>query len=121
MSSAERVEADPSNIVVIVTGGARGLGRAMTLALIRNGFRAAAADLPASAAELRELKDIARAEGLQDRLLSVEFDVTQWQDCIGAVNKTIDRFGAVPRPRQQCRCRNAAYRKRPGRSPRTLL
>jgi NAD(P)-dependent dehydrogenase (short-subunit alcohol dehydrogenase family) len=97
MSSAvtERGEADPSNIVVIVTGGARGLGRAMTLALIRNGVRAAAADLPASAAEVRELEDFASAEGLQDRLLSVECDVTQWQDCIGAVNKIIDRFGAV--------------------------
>jgi NAD(P)-dependent dehydrogenase (short-subunit alcohol dehydrogenase family) len=91
----ERVEADPSNIVVIVTGGARGLGRAMTLALIRSGVRTAAADLPASAAELHELNDIAGAEGLKDRLFSVECDVTQWQDCIGTVNKTIDRFGAV--------------------------
>ncbi len=87
--------ADPSNIVVIVTGGARGLGRAMTLALLRSGVRVAVADLPASAAELRELMDIASKEGSQDRLFPVECDVTQWQQCLDAVKKVIDRFGAV--------------------------
>ena len=86
---------DPSNIAVIVTGGARGLGRAMTLALIRNGIRVAVADLPVSATEMRELMDTARKEGSQDRLFCLECDVTQWQDFVGAVNKVIDRFGAV--------------------------
>jgi NAD(P)-dependent dehydrogenase (short-subunit alcohol dehydrogenase family) len=97
MSSAvtERVGADPSSIAVIVTGGVRGLGRAMTLALMRNGVRVAAADLPASAAEARELMNIASGEGMQDRLFSAECDVTQWRDCVGAVNRVIDRFGAV--------------------------
>lgn len=97
MSSAvtERASADPSNIVVIVTGGARGLGRAMTLALIRSGVRVAVADLPASAAEVRELMDIAGKEELQDRLFPVDCDVTQWQDCTGTVKKVVDRFGAV--------------------------
>jgi NAD(P)-dependent dehydrogenase (short-subunit alcohol dehydrogenase family) len=47
---------DPANKAVIVTGGARGLGRAMTLALMRSNVRVAVADLPASAAELRELR-----------------------------------------------------------------
>jgi NAD(P)-dependent dehydrogenase (short-subunit alcohol dehydrogenase family) len=92
MSSAS---ADPSNIVVIVTGGARGLGRAMTLVLIRSGVRVAVADLPASAAEVRELMDIAGREKLQDRLFAVECDVTQWQDCAGAVKRAVERFGAV--------------------------
>jgi 3-oxoacyl-[acyl-carrier protein] reductase len=78
-----------------VTGGARGLGRAMTLALIRSGVRVTVADLPASAAEVRELMDIAGKESLQDRLLSVESDVTQWQDCAAAVKKAADHFGAV--------------------------
>lgn len=97
MSSAvaERKGTDPSSIVVIVTGGARGLGRAMTLALIRNGVRVAVADLPASAMEVRELTAIAGKEGLEDRLFSIECDVTQWPDCTGTVNKVIDRFGAV--------------------------
>jgi NAD(P)-dependent dehydrogenase (short-subunit alcohol dehydrogenase family) len=86
---------DPANKTVIVTGGARGLGRAMTLALMRSNVRVAVADLPASAAELRELSDIAGKESLQDRLLCIECDVTQWQDCAGAVKKTADHFGAV--------------------------
>jgi NAD(P)-dependent dehydrogenase (short-subunit alcohol dehydrogenase family) len=94
-AATERTGTDPSNMVVIVTGGARGLGRAMTLALIRSGVRVAVADLPASAAEVRELMDIAGKEALQDRLFPVECDVTQWQDCTGAVTKVVDRFGAV--------------------------
>jgi 3-oxoacyl-[acyl-carrier protein] reductase len=82
-------------MAVIVTGGARGLGRAMTLALIRNGVRVAVADLPASAAEARELIDLAAAEGLQDRLIYVECDVTKWQDCVNAVNTAAGKFGAI--------------------------
>lgn len=86
---------DPSNRAVIVTGGARGLGRAMTLALIRNGVRVTVADLPVSAPEVRELVDIARKESLHDRLFSVECDVTQWQDCVNAVKIAADHFGAL--------------------------
>lgn len=67
----------------------------MTLALIRSGVRVAVADLPASAAEARELMTIAGQEGLQDRLVYVECDVTQWQDCVNAVKTTVDKFGAV--------------------------
>src|SRR6202048_3529969 len=67
----------------------------MTLALMRSNVRVAVADLPASAAELRELSDIAGKESLQDRLFCLECDVTQWQDCVGAVKKTANHFGAV--------------------------
>ena len=86
---------DPPNKTVIVTGGARGLGRAMTLALLRNGVRVAVVDLPASAAEMRELGELAGKESLEDRLLPIECDVTHWPECLGAVKKTADRFGAV--------------------------
>jgi NAD(P)-dependent dehydrogenase (short-subunit alcohol dehydrogenase family) len=86
---------DPSNIVAIVTGGARGLGRAMTLALLRSGVRVAVLDLPASAAESSELISFADSEGLQDYLLCLPCDVTQWRQCIDAVSKTIERFGAL--------------------------
>lgn len=82
-------------MVVIVTGGTRGLGRAMTLALIRNGVRVAVADLPVSASEARELLNQAATEGLQGRLIYVECDVTQWQDCVNAVNTTAGKFGAI--------------------------
>jgi NAD(P)-dependent dehydrogenase (short-subunit alcohol dehydrogenase family) len=91
----ERGEPSQSDVIVIVTGGARGLGRAMTLALLRSGRRVVVADLPVSAAEVRELSGIAAQEHSQDRLLAVECNVTQWEQCQNVVNKAIDRFGAV--------------------------
>lgn len=91
----ERTDPSQSNVVVIVTGGARGLGRAMTLALLRGGKRVVVADLPESAAEVRELTGIAMQEQSQDRLLAVECNVTQWEQCQNVVNKAIDRFGTV--------------------------
>lgn len=90
-----RGEPSQSDVIVIVTGGARGLGRAMTLALLRNGRQVVVADLPVSAAEVRELSGIAAQERLQDRLLAVECNVTQWEQCQDVVNKAIDRFGTV--------------------------
>jgi NAD(P)-dependent dehydrogenase (short-subunit alcohol dehydrogenase family) len=91
----ERGEPSQSDVIVIVTGGARGLGRAMTLALLRSGRQVVVADLPVSAAEVRELSGIAAQEQSQDRLLAVECNVTQWKQCQNVVNKAIDRFGAV--------------------------
>jgi len=91
----ERTDPSQSNVVVIVTGGARGLGRAMTLALLRDGKRVVVADLPQSAAEVRELTGIATQEQSQDRLLAVECNVTQWEQCQNVVNKALNRFGTV--------------------------
>jgi NAD(P)-dependent dehydrogenase (short-subunit alcohol dehydrogenase family) len=91
----ERAEPSQSNVIVIVTGGARGLGRAMTLALLRSGKRVVVADLPASTAEVRELTGIAAQEQSQDRLLAVECNVTQWEQCQNVVTKAIDCFGTV--------------------------
>ena len=91
----EHGEPSQSDVTVIVTGGARGIGRAMTLALLRSGRRVVVADLPVSAAEVRELGGIAAQEQSQDRLLAVECNVTQWEQCQNVVNKAIDRFGAV--------------------------
>jgi NAD(P)-dependent dehydrogenase (short-subunit alcohol dehydrogenase family) len=97
MSATGKERTDPSqlSVVVIVTGGARGLGRAMTLALLRGGKRVVVADLPESAAEVRELTGIATQEKSQDRLLAVECNVTQWEQCQNVVNKAIERFGTV--------------------------
>jgi len=91
----DRTEPSWSDVIVIVTGGARGLGRAMTLALLRNGRRVVLADLPTSAAEVRDLTAIAAQEQSQDRLLAVECNVTQWEQCLNVVNKAIERFGTV--------------------------
>ncbi len=86
---------DPENIAVIVTGGARGLGRAMTLSLLRHGMRVGVADLPVSAAEIAELKELAAKENLSGNLLTLDCDVTNPDQCGNAVNKMIAHFGAV--------------------------
>jgi 3-oxoacyl-[acyl-carrier protein] reductase len=61
----------PSDIVAVVTGAARGMGRAMTLALANAGVRVVAADLASAQDAMREVLDQ------------------------NAVATAIDRFGAV--------------------------
>jgi NAD(P)-dependent dehydrogenase (short-subunit alcohol dehydrogenase family) len=95
MSPADAKSADPANIAVIVTGAARGMGRAMTLGLARAGVRVAAADLPSSQSEMRDLLTTTQQEGLQDKVFPVHCDVTQWSDCQNAVKAAAGHFGAV--------------------------
>ena len=94
ISSANK-DAGHANLVAIVTGGAQGLGRAMTLSLLRHGVRVTVADLPASAPQIEELKGIAAIDSLLDRLFCVEADVTEFADCERVVRATIARFGSV--------------------------
>ena len=72
MSSADttRASPDPATIAVIVTGAARGMGRAMTLGLARAGVRVVAADLPSSHEEMRDLLDRRNAKAQQDKVAS---------------------------------------------------
>ena len=85
----------PSDLAVIVTGGARGLGRAMALGLAKAGVRVAVADLPASQAAMRELIKLARAQQVEERIHRIDCDVTRWADCAAAVRNAVERFGAV--------------------------
>src|ERR1700730_422967 len=85
----------PSDLAVIVTGGARALGRAMALGLAKAGVRVAVADLPLSQAAVRELIDLARAQRVEERILPIDCDVTRWQECSAAVATAVERFGAV--------------------------
>jgi NAD(P)-dependent dehydrogenase (short-subunit alcohol dehydrogenase family) len=87
--------ADQSGRVVIVTGGARGLGRAMALGLLRDGFRVVIAHLPTSSAEMQSLNLLVAKEGWESRLFAVECDVTKWEQCRAAVSRTLDHFGAL--------------------------
>jgi NAD(P)-dependent dehydrogenase (short-subunit alcohol dehydrogenase family) len=86
---------DRSGCVAIVTGGARGLGRAMTLGLLRADFRVVVAHLPTSASEMQVINGVAAREESEGRLFGIECDVTQWEQCREAVERTLDRFGAV--------------------------
>src|SRR5262249_40863850 len=85
----------PSDLPVIVAGGARGLGRAMALGLAEAGVRVAVADLPSSQAAVRELIELAHAQHAQERIHPIDCDVTRWEACSAAVAAAVERFGAV--------------------------
>src|SRR5260370_21603449 len=75
----------PSDLAVIVTGGARGLGRAMALGLAKAGVRVAVADLPSSPAAVPELIDLAPAQHVQEPIHPLHFDFTPWEACSAPV------------------------------------
>lgn len=83
------------DIAVIVTGAARGMGRAMTLALAGAGVRVAALDLASSADAMAEVLDAARQQGVHERIAPFECDISRWTDCERAVQAAALRFGAV--------------------------
>jgi NAD(P)-dependent dehydrogenase (short-subunit alcohol dehydrogenase family) len=77
--------------VALVTGGARGLGRATCEAFVAQGHRVAVADLDAARAE-------ATAEELQalgGEALAIEADVTSTPSVDAMVARAMDRFGRL--------------------------
>jgi 3-oxoacyl-[acyl-carrier protein] reductase len=80
--------------VVLITGGARGIGREMALALLAAGARIvvtaarSADDLAAIAAE-------AEATAGPGRLVALRADVTSREDCAEVVGRTLAAFGAI--------------------------
>jgi NAD(P)-dependent dehydrogenase (short-subunit alcohol dehydrogenase family) len=76
--------------VAIVTGGGRGLGRAMTLGLANAG----AAVLATASREPGEIESLSAAAP-QGRILPVIADVTREDDCARAVATALKRFGRL--------------------------
>jgi NAD(P)-dependent dehydrogenase (short-subunit alcohol dehydrogenase family) len=80
--------------VAIVTGGGRGLGRAMTLGLARAGAHVIAT----AAREQSEVESVAAeaaSAGAAGRVIAAVADVTKEADCARTVASAFDRFGRV--------------------------
>ena len=79
------------NKVVLVTGGSKGLGRAMAL-----GFAAAGADVVVASRKLDACEQVAaaiRADGR--RALAVSCHVGDWSQCEALVAATVAEFGRI--------------------------
>src|SRR5262249_10683747 len=85
----------PSDLAVIVTGGARGLGRAMALGLAEAGVRGAGPGLPASPAPVREPIQLAHPPHAPERIHPNACDAPRPEACSAAVAAAVGRCGAV--------------------------
>jgi NAD(P)-dependent dehydrogenase (short-subunit alcohol dehydrogenase family) len=80
--------------VAIVTGAGRGLGRAMTLGLVRAGA-AVVATAARERAEVERVAAEAAKGGAPDGVVPVLSDVTKEADCARVVATAIERFGRL--------------------------
>jgi NAD(P)-dependent dehydrogenase (short-subunit alcohol dehydrogenase family) len=76
--------------VAIITGGGRGLGRAMAIGLIQAGCRV----VVTAAREAQEITALATEIG-DERVLAITADVTREEDCARVVEEALSRFGRL--------------------------
>ncbi|MGE5538318.1 MAG: SDR family NAD(P)-dependent oxidoreductase [Gemmatimonas sp.] len=84
---------DLKNRVFIVTGGSRGMGRAMTEALLAANARVAA--LSPDTAELNATVDALRKQSGKDRVLGIDADISNPEHCKRAVDECASYFGGI--------------------------
>lgn len=75
---------------VVITGGARGIGRAVAEGLLEDGHRVCIVDVNAAA-----LADCRKALGAHDRIAYAEADITSDADCARAVDTCVKAFGRL--------------------------
>ena len=81
----------PKEKVVIVSGGAHGIGEAAVLAFAREGFKVALADLDSNAAEHVKL----RTSTLPGEIIVIRADVSRSDGAREIVHRTVSAFGGV--------------------------
>ena len=79
--------------VALVTGGLRGLGRAMTLGLAASGYRVAAVGHILN--DIADIEDMADSLKLREVILPLAADLREPNDCDEVIGKTLARFGSV--------------------------
>lgn len=72
----------------IITGGARGIGRAFAAAYVREGAHVAIGDID-------EARAVQTADELGDKALAVKMDVTNQQSIDEAIEQTLKAFGQI--------------------------
>ena len=95
------MSAELKDKIIIVTGGGRGMGRAMALGFARSGaagITITAANSPDQVGDVANEIDRIAGEG---RALPMVADVTNRADCERVVDETVDKFGAVHGLRRQ--------------------
>ena len=82
---------DATGKVVVVTGGSKGLGRAMALA-----FAEAGADVVVASRKLEPCEEVAdEIRALGRRALAISCHVADWVQCAALVDATIAQFGRI--------------------------
>jgi NAD(P)-dependent dehydrogenase (short-subunit alcohol dehydrogenase family) len=82
---------DATGKVVVVTGGSKGLGRAMAL-----GFAEAGADVVVASRKLEPCEEVAaEVRALGRRALAVSCHVGDWEQCAMLVDATVAEFGHI--------------------------
>ena len=79
--------------VVLVTGGAQGIGEAIAKRLANEGFDVAVADVPAKLPQLEAVATTVRAQGR--RALALVGDVTKEADVEAFVKDTVTALGSL--------------------------
>jgi NAD(P)-dependent dehydrogenase (short-subunit alcohol dehydrogenase family) len=79
--------------VALVTGGLRGLGRAMTFGLAANGYRVAAVGHILN--DIADIEDMADSLNFRELILPLVADLREPNDCDEVIGETLARFGSV--------------------------